>query len=604
MEKVAEVVAPKENFAEMFESAWAKDPSLTGKLAKGKIVLITNNAALVDVGLKSEGAVQLSEFGSTTPAVGDEIEVFIESFDGRSGVLLSLERAKRMQMWQQLETLHKEAKPTTGRITGRIKGGFNVSLDGTGAFLPGSHLDLRPIKDPKDLMGIDLEFVVIKMDRRRDSIVVSRRLALENINTGSRRKLLDNIKQGDTIEGIVRSITDYGAFIDLGGVDGLLHITDMAWGRVSSPADVVQVGQKITVKVKSYDAEKVHIGLSLKEFAKDPWDDIKQKYPDGKKFKGRVCHITDYGAFVELENGIKGLVHVSEMSWTRRSLSPEKAVTLSQEVGVQVLGIDPSKRRISLGMKQCLDNPWREFATRNKPGDRIKGLVRKAKSQNFFLLDLGENMDGMIHASDLDWELSPQQAIKKYNEGDQIEAVILDIDADNERISLGIKQLAKDPFTDMAGKVKKGQLFTCTVKSGDRGGLLVETQDALVGIVPPGEISQDPSVTVKNFPPGERVDAQVLKVDKRARRLVMSIKARERTEEKEVMKKYGSAASGATLGDILGKALEDKDEGKDEDKNEGKPAKEPKQEAKEATAAEKAAKESASKEPAHKKADE
>ena len=562
--KRAEVeLSPAESFAEMFEGAWAKDPSLTGKLVKGKIVAVTNNAALVDVKLKSEGAVQLEEFGSAEPKVGDEIEVFVESFDGRSGVLLSLERAKRMRMWKQLESLHKEGKSTAGKITGRVKGGFSVSLDGTFAFLPGSHLDIRPVRDPKELMGMDLEFIVIKMDKTRDSIVVSRRLALEKVNSGSRQRLLENIKEGDTVDGIVRSITDYGAFVDLGGVDGLLHITDMSWGRVTSPSEVVQIGQKITIKVKSYDREKVHIGLSLKEFAKDPWEDIKQKYPDGKRVKGRVCHVEDYGAFVELENGIKGLVHVSEMRWTRRNLNPGKLVSLSQEVEVEVLGVDADKRRIGLGMKQCLPNPWKDFAAAHKAGERVKGLVRKAKSQNFFLLDLGKDIDGMIHAGDLTWDLPPQQAIKKYNEGDEIEAVILYIDADNERISLGVKQLAKDPFTDLATKVKKGDLFTCTVKSGDSGGLLVETQNALVGVIPPSEISRSSGVTVRNFPPGERVDAQVLKVDKRARRLVMSIKARERSEEKEAIKKYGSADSGATLGDILGKAIENRKTGEE-----------------------------------------
>ena len=565
-----------ESFAEMFESQWAKEPALIGKLAKGKVIAITNTAALVDFGLKAEGAIQLEEFDGNEPKVGDEIEVFVESFEGRGGLGVSLERAKRMSMWNNLKGVFERGEKVTGKITARVKGGFSVSLGGTVAFLPGSHLDTRLVKNPTELMEVDLEFVIIKMDEKRDSIVVSRRLTLEDLNSGSRRQILENIKEGDELEGIVRTVTDYGAFIDLGGIDGLLHITDMSWSRVSSPRDVVSVGQRIKVKVKSYDPEKVHVGLSLKEYGEDPWLNIQQKYPMASRHKGKVCHLTDYGAFVEFEDGIKGLIHVSELSWTRRAMVPNKIVSVRQEVEVEVIDINTEKRRIGLSLKRCSASPWKKFAEAHKVGDKIKGRVRKARSANFFLLDLGNNMDGMVHASDISWDKPQAEAIGQYQEGEEIEVLILDIDAQNERISLGIKQLKRDPFKEMSKAVKKGDLFTCTVKSVDSGGLLVETQDSLVGIVPPSEISQDQDITVKNFRAGERVDAQVIRVDHRARRLVLSVKAREKKEEKEQVKKYGSTGSGAVLGDILGEALKgrggqaDREEKKTDAKAEGK----------------------------------
>jgi small subunit ribosomal protein S1 len=527
------------------------------------VVAIENDYVLVDVGLKSEGRVQLKEFGSPGQSseikIGDTVEVFLERMEDKNGeAVLSREKARREEAWIELEKAFNESKRVTGTIFGRVKGGFTVDLQGAVAFLPGSQVDIRPVRDVTPLMGTPQPFQILKMDRSRGNIVVSRRAVLEESRAEQRSELIQNLSEGQVLKGVVKNITDYGAFIDLGGVDGLLHVTDIAWRRINHPSEALQIGETVEVQVIRFNPETQRISLGMKQLEADPWEGVEAKYPVGTKFKGRVTNITDYGAFVELESGIEGLVHVSEMSWTKKNVHPGKIVSTSQEVEVMVLDVDPQKRRISLGLKQCLGNPWENFAAQHPAGTQVEGEIKNITEFGLFIGLSGE-IDGMVHLSDLDWNRAGEEAIADYKKGDVVKAKVLDVDIEKERISLGIKQLADDPFASGIGDIKKGDTVTCTVSAVLDNGIEVKVNDTIHGFIRKTDLSADRSEQRPDrFAPGEKVDAKVTAVDKSNRKLNLSIKAREVQEEKEAMAEYGSSDSGASLGDILGAALRSK----------------------------------------------
>ena len=550
----------RESFAHLLEESFAEGQLTEGSVVKGTVISIENDTALIDVGLKSEGRVALKEFGAPSQEaeikIGDRVDVYLERMEDRHGeAMLSRERARREEAWTMLEKAFKAGERVSGNIFGRVKGGFTVDLSGAVAFLPGSQVDVRPMRDVSPLMGSPQPFQILKMDRRRGNIVVSRRAVLEESRAEARNELLANLQERQILEGVVKNITDYGAFVDLGGVDGLLHVTDMAWRRINHPTEALSIGQTVKVQVIRYNPETQRISLGMKQLEADPWDGVEHKYPDRAKFTGRVSNITDYGAFVELEPGVEGLVHISEMSWTKKNVHPGKIVSTSQEVEVMVLEVDPDKRRISLGLKQCRDNPWEAFAEQHPVGSTIEGEVRNITEFGLFV-GLDGEIDGMVHLSDIDWQRPGEQAVADYNKGQTVTARVLDIDPAKERVSLGIKQLEDDPLEAAASAVKRGDVVTCTVAQVVDGGLEVTAAGGLQGFIRRSELSRDRAdQRPDRFAPGDRVDAKVTNIDRRDHRLTLSVKALEVAEEKQAMAEYGSSDSGASLGDILGAAI-------------------------------------------------
>jgi small subunit ribosomal protein S1 len=556
------------------------DQGFEGRVLKGTVLAVDSDVAVVDVGLKSEGRVPLKEFG--TPGqdldlnVGDEVDVYVERYEDSEGLIrLSREKARREEAWIELEKSFKDNVRVNGVIFGRVKGGFIVDLAGAVAFLPGSQVDIRPVRDITPLMGTPQPFQILKMDAQRNNIVVSRRAVLEESRSEARSELISQLTEGQVLEGVVKNITDYGAFVDLGGVDGLLHVTDIAWKRINHPSEALQIGETIKVQVIRFNAETQRISLGMKQLEADPWEGVGAKYPTGARFTGRVTNITDYGAFVELEAGVEGLVHVSEMSWTKKNVHPGKIVSTSQEVEVMVLDADPERRRISLGLKQCMDNPWDSFAAAFPVGTEVEGEVKNITEFGLFI-GLDGEIDGMAHLSDLSWDKTGEEALADYSKGDTVKAKVLDVDIDKERISLGVKQLSEDPFTSGVDGLTKGAVVTCTVSAIVDNGIEVMVNDQVQGFIRKSELSRERSEQRPDrFATGEKLDAKITQIDKSGRKMTLSIKALEAQEEKAAMKAYGSSDSGASLGDILGAALAQKaDTSAADDKKEAKkPAK-------------------------------
>ena len=557
----------REDFAAMLDESFESGNLQEGSVIKGKVVGIEKDMAVIDVGLKTEGRVAVREFAGpgrqADLKVGDEVEVYLERVENALGeAVLSRDKARREESWGKLEKGFQNNEKVTGVIFNQVKGGFTVDLDGAVAFLPRSQVDIRPIRDVTPLMNVPQQFQILKMDRRRGNIVVSRRTVLEETRAEQRQELVQNLEEGQVIDGVVKNITDYGAFVDLGGIDGLLHVTDIAWRRVNHPTEVLNIGQSVKVKIIKINHETHRISLGMKQLLDDPWQGIEAKYPVGTKFKGRVTNITDYGAFVELEPGIEGLIHVSEMSWTKKNVHPGKIVSTSQEVEVQVLEVDPVKRRISLGLKQTMRNPWEVFVEKHPPGSTIEGEV-KNKTEFGLFLGLDGDVDGMVHLSDLDWKRPGEQVIDEYNKGDMVKAQVLDVDVEKERISLGVKQLHGDPMTQgVAGELKKGSVVTCEVTEVKEGGLDVKIVDTdLTAFIRRADLARERAdQRPERFAVGEKVDARVTQFDRKTHKVGVSIKALEVAEEKEALAQYGSADSGASLGDILGSALKQRGE--------------------------------------------
>jgi small subunit ribosomal protein S1 len=559
----ATAAAPsRDDFAAMLEESFGSNELQEGSVIKGTVVGIEKDLAIIDVGLKTEGRVPLREFmgpgRQNEIKIGDTVEVYLERVENALGeAVLSRDKARREESWGKLEKAFQGNEKVQGVIFNQVKGGFTVDLDGAVAFLPRSQVDIRPIRDVTPLMNVPQPFQILKMDRRRGNIVVSRRTVLEETRAEQRQELVQNLEEGQVIDGVVKNITDYGAFVDLGGIDGLLHVTDIAWRRVNHPSEVLNIGQQVRVKIIKINHETHRISLGMKQLLDDPWQGIEAKYPMAAKFKGRVTNITDYGAFVELEPGIEGLIHVSEMSWTKKNVHPGKIVSTSQEVEVQVLEVDPVKRRISLGLKQTVRNPWETFIESHPVGSVVEGEV-KNKTEFGLFLGLDGDVDGMVHLSDLDWKRPGEQVIDDFKKGDMIRAQVLDVDVEKERISLGIKQLEGDPFaSESAGEVRKGAVITCEVIEVKEGGIDVKIVGTdLTSFIKRAELARERSdQRPERFAVGEKVDARVTQFDRKAHKVQVSIKALEVAEEKEAIAQYGSSDSGATLGDILGTAL-------------------------------------------------
>ena len=558
----------RDDFAKMLDEqlGGADDGGFEGRVVKGTVTAIENGMAHIDVGLKSEGRVDLKEFqrseSETAPGVGDEVEVYVDRVENAEGeAMLSRDRARREAAWDKLENEFGEGKRVEGRIFGRVKGGFTVDLDGAVAFLPGSQVDIRPVRDVTPLMDMAQPFQILKMDRRRGNIVVSRRAVLEETRAEQRSELIDKLAEGQVIDGVVKNITDYGAFVDLGGIDGLLHVTDMSYKRVNHPSEMIEIGQTVTVQIIRINEETQRISLGMKQLESDPWDGVSAKYPVGMKMTGTVTNITEYGAFVEIEPGIEGLVHVSEMSWTKKNVHPGKIVSTSQEVEVMVLEVDSEKRRISLGLKQAQRNPWEEFAEKHPVGSKVEGEVKNATEFGLFI-GLDGDVDGMVHMSDIAWGISGEDALALHRKGEQVEAVVLDVDTDKERISLGMKQLEKGAPTEAgaAGTVRKGETVTVTILEVRDGGLEVQVgDDGATGFIKRSDLGRDrDEQRPDRFQAGQKIDAMVTGFD-RSKKPTFSIKAYQIAEEKQAVQQYGSADSGASLGDILGEALKKQD---------------------------------------------
>jgi small subunit ribosomal protein S1 len=566
----------REDFAKLIDESFGNGHLQEGAVVKGTVVGIEKDVAVIDVGLKTEGRVALREFAgpgrNNEIKIGDTVEVYLERIENALGeAVLSRDKARREESWGKLEKAFQGNEKVQGIIFNQVKGGFTVDLDGAVAFLPRSQVDIRPIRDVSPLMNNPQPFQILKMDRRRGNIVVSRRTVLEETRAEQRQELVQNLEEGQVIDGVVKNITDYGAFVDLGGIDGLLHVTDIAWRRVNHPSEVLNIGQQVKVKIIKINHETHRISLGMKQLLDDPWQGIEAKYPVGARFKGRVTNITDYGAFVELEPGIEGLIHVSEMSWTKKNVHPGKIVSTSQEVEVQVLEVDPVKRRISLGLKQTMRNPWEVFVEKYPPGSEVEGEV-KNKTEFGLFLGLDGDVDGMVHLSDLDWKRPGEQVIEEYKKGDKVRAQVLDVDVDKERISLGIKQLADGGTVAAAdsGELKKGAVVTGEVTDVKEGGIDVKIVGTeLTSFIKRSELARDRSEQrPERFAVGQKVDARVIQYDRRSQKVTVSIKALEVAEEKEAIAQYGSSDSGATLGDILGTALRRK--GEEGDKGEDK----------------------------------
>ena len=564
----SELNPTQDDFAALLEQSFAEDNPIEGSVVEGRITAIENDLVIIDVGLKTEGRVPLREFSMAgqepTVGVGDRVEVFLERIENAMGeAMLSRDKARREESWIKLEQSFAAEERVEGVIFGRVKGGFTVDLDGATAFLPGSQVDIRPVRDVTPLMNTKQPFQILKMDRRRGNIVVSRRAIMEETRAEARSEIVQNLVEGQAVEGVVKNITDYGAFVDLGGVDGLLHVTDIAWRRVNHPSEVLAVGETVRVQVIKINSETQRISLGMKQLESDPWDDIEARFPLETRVTGRVTNITDYGAFVELGSGIEGLVHVSEMSWVKKNVHPGKIVSTSQEVEVMVLEVDSEKRRISLGLKQCMANPWEDFASRYPVGTKVSGEIKNITEFGLFV-GLEDEIDGMVHMSDLDWNLSGDDALAGFSKGQTVEAVVLDVDMDKERVSLGVKQLDGDPFESL-GDLRRGSTVTCEVTAVTDGGLEVGVGDADVSaFIRRSDLSRDrEDQRPERFNVGDKLDAMVTNIDQRARRIGLSIKALEIAEEKEAVEQYGSSDSGASLGDILGAAL-NRDEAADD----------------------------------------
>ncbi len=551
--------ATMDEFEALLKESFEIDTPEEGTVVKGRVIAIEAGQAIIDVGYKMEGRIDLKEFAgpgeNAEIAVGDVVEVYLDRVENARGeASISREKARREAAWDRLEEAYAKEERVDGAIFGRVKGGFTVDLGGAVAFLPGSQVDVRPVRDAGPLMGLKQPFQILKMDRRRGNIVVSRRAILEESRAEQRAEVIGNLHEGQIVDGVVKNITEYGAFVDLGGVDGLLHVTDMAWRRVNHPSEILSIGETLKVQVIKINKETHRISLGIKQLLSDPWDSVAEKFPIGSVHKGRVTNITDYGAFVELEAGVEGLVHVSEMSWTKKNVHPGKIVSTSQEVDVMVLEIDTAKRRVSLGLKQTMRNPWEVFAETHPAGTVIEGEVKNITEFGLFI-GLEGDIDGMVHLSDLSWDQRGEDAIQNYRKGDVVQASVTEVDTEKERISLSIKSLGADTFTDAVDGVKRGTVITTTVTAIEEGGIEVE-YNGMKSFIRRSDLARDRTdQRPERFQVGDHVDARVTNVDSKTRRLGLSIKAREIAEEKEAVEQYGSSDSGASLGDILGAAL-------------------------------------------------
>ncbi len=549
-----------ESFSEMFENSLANQNIRPGMILTGRVISVGDDMVVVNVGLKSEAVIPLDQFrnerGEIEVAAGDEVEVALDAVeDGEGNTRLSREKAKRARTWTRLEKAFNESEIVTGIITGRVKGGFTVELENVRAFLPGSLVDVRPVRDTSYLEGKPLEFKVIKLDQKRNNVVVSRRAVVEQEFSAERSALMDNLQEGTVVKGTVKNLTDYGAFVDLGGIDGLLHITDMAWKRVKHPSEVVTVGQEVEVRILKFDRERSRVSLGLKQLGSDPWENIARRYPANTHVFGKVTNIADYGAFVEIEDGVEGLVHVSEMDWTNKNVNPSKVVQTGEEVEVMVLDVDEERRRISLGLKQCKANPWKEFAENFNRGDKVSGQVKSITDFGVFI-GLAGNIDGLVHLSDISWDIPGEEAVRSYQKGQLIEAMVLSIDPERERISLGIKQLAKDPFSGFVAENPRGSIVIGTVTEVDARGALIDLGNGVEGQLRATELGRDRVDDARTvLKVGEQVEAKFVGVDRKTRSITLSIKAKEMHEEAEAVQSYrtesGGSSSGTSLGDLL-----------------------------------------------------
>lgn len=549
-----------ENFAEMFEQSITQMNMRVGEIITGEVVNINRDVVIVNAGLKSEGVIPVEQFydanGELDVNIGDTVEVALDSFeDGYGESRLSREKAKRARAWTRLEQAQEADEIVTGRFTGKVKGGFTVDIGEIRAFLPGSLVDVQPVRDTAYLEEKELEFKIIKLDQKRNNVVVSRRAVVEKEFSEEREKLRETLKEGERVRGIVKNLTDYGAFLDLGGIDGLLHITDMAWKRVKHPSGVVEIGQEIDVVVLKFDREKNRVSLGLKQMGDDPWENIMRRYPEGQRLFGHVSNITDYGCFVEIEDGVEGLVHVSEMDWTNKNVNPNKVVTLGDEVEVVILEINEERRRISLGMKQCKANPWEEFGTTNNKGDVIAGKIKSITDFGIFI-GLEGNIDGLIHLTDLSWNKLGEEAVRDYQKGQEVEAMVLSIDPERERISLGIKQIEKDPFASFIADKPKGSIVSGTVVSVDAKAAVVDLGDGIVGLLRASEMAKDRVEDARQFTnEGEQIEAKITGMDRKGRSIYLSIKAKDSDEEQEALKDYAASsdarAATTSFGDLL-----------------------------------------------------
>ena len=555
-----------ESFKELFEQSIEGAQFYPGAIISAKVINIDNDYVTLNAGLKSEGIVPIEEFqdkdGELEIDLGDSVEVALDSVeDGFGETLLSREKAKRQEAWRKLSKSHDNSETVTGLISGKVKGGFTVEIGSIRAFLPGSLVDVRPVRDPSYLEGKELEFKVIKMDIKRNNIVVSRRAVVEEESSADRQALLESLHEGQELDGIVKNLTDYGAFIDLGGIDGLLHITDISWKRVKHPSELLTVGQDVKVKVLSFDSERNRVSLGMKQLGNDPWVDLVDRYPVGTRIDGRVTNITDYGCFVEIEEGVEGLVHMSEMDWTNKNVHPSKVVSVGDEVGVMVLEIDEDRRRISLGMKQCVGNPWQEFSKKHNKGEKVSGKIRSITDFGIFIGLEGE-IDGLVHLSDISWEQAGEEAVKNYKKGQELEAIILGIDAERERISLGLKQLESDPFTSFVEENGKGAVVSGQVTAVDTKTVSVQLAEDVFGTISAADLSDekvnDASAVIKE---GDEVEAKIMNIDRKNRMLKLSVKAKDAQDHAEAIKKYSRTGEAtATLGDILKEKISSKDE--------------------------------------------
>lgn len=550
----------QENFAALLDEYMQPSRTFEGKVVKGIVISIHKDMATIDIGMKSEGRVPLKEVtgraGLHEAKIGDSIDVFVERLEDAHGeAILSVEKARREASWKDLEDALNTGRHVNGVIFGRVKGGFAVDLDGAIAFLPGSQVDIRPIRDLTPLMNIAQPFKILKMDKSRSNIVVSRRSVLEESRAEARSELVANLVEGQVVNGMVKNITDYGAFIDLGGVDGLLHVTDISWRRINHPSEVLTVGSLVDVQVIRYNRETQRISLGMKQLQKDPWQNIDVQYKVGQKVNGKVTNITDYGAFIELQPAIEGLIYVTEMSWTKKNVHPSKILTLAQEVEVVVLEVDLAKRRISLGLKQCMENPWQKLVEDHPVGNVFEGVIKNVTEFGLFV-GINDQLDGMVHINDISWSETNEDTLKQFTKGQMLKVKVLDIDAEKERISLGVKQVEADPLADAFATTKKGDVVTCTITALDMNGLEVSLANGLSGYIKKADLARDRSEQRSDrFAVGEKIDAKITAVEKGSRKVSLSIKSREMDEEKHALSTYGSSDSGATLGDILGSAL-------------------------------------------------
>ncbi len=554
-----------ESFAELFEQSLVQTDMRPGSIVTAQVVAIDGEDVIVNAGLKSEAVIPLRQFtdeeGTVEVNVGDDVEVALDAVEDGSGeTRLSREKAKRARAWRVLEAAYEGSETVTGQISGKVKGGFTVDLGHIRAFLPGSLVDIRPVRDTTYLEGKDLEFKVIKLDARRNNVVVSRRAVVEEEYSAEREALLEKLQEGQTLKGIVKNLTDYGAFVDLGGIDGLLHITDMAWRRVKHPSEVVDVGQEIDVKVLKFDRERNRVSLGLKQLGEDPWEAIAARYPEGSRVVGKVTNITDYGSFVEIEEGVEGLVHVSEMDWTNKNVNPAKMVSIGDEVEVMILDIDEERRRISLGMKQCQPNPWDEFAATHNKGDRVTGAIKSITDFGIFV-GLDGGIDGLVHLSDLSWSDGGEEAIRDFQKGEEVEAVVLSVDPERERISLGIKQLAQDPVSQWVANHPKGTVVTGTAAEVDAKGIVVDLGDEVQGYIRAADLARERVDDARNVVnEGDEVEAKFMAVDRRNRMISLSVRAKDQQDEREAVEGYGSTgtAGTTTLGDLLKEQMADR----------------------------------------------